>query len=279
MDIFEIIKIFLVSLIEGITEWLPISSTGHMKLFDEFVKLNFSNDFRELFFVVIQLGAIAAVACIYFSKLNPFSSSKDKEEKRQTWRLWSKVVVGCVPIIIAGLFFDDIVASFLGDKKTEGVIIAIALIFYGILFILIEDNKSRFSNYGKIKKVEDISFRDALKVGAFQVLSIIPGTSRSGSTIIGGLISGLSREAVTEFTFFMGIPVMFGASLLKIVKYDSIISIVELQYLAISLLVTFIVSIFAIKFIMKYIKKNDFKVFGWYRIILGVVVLVYFILK
>ena len=275
MDILEIIKIFFISLIEGITEWLPVSSTGHMIIFDEIVKLNFSEEFKSLFMVVIQLGAILAVVFLYFEKLNPFSPSKSRYEKSKTWDLWKKVIVGCLPMAILGFLLDD----FIDSKLKNAWIVTSMLILYGILFIVIERVKKRSSKKPKITETSNISYVDALKIGGFQILSLIPGTSRSGSTIIGGLLSGASREVAAEFSFFMGIPLMFGASFLKIVKYGFNYSTLEIFYLSLAMILTFIISIFVIKTLMEYLKKHNFEVFGWYRIALGVIVLAFFLLK
>lgn len=275
MDILEIIKIFFISLIEGITEWLPVSSTGHMIIFDEIVKLNFSEEFKSLFMVVIQLGAILAVVFLYFEKLNPFSPSKSRYEKSKTWDLWKKVIVGCLPMAILGFLLDD----FIDSKLKNAWIVASMLILYGILFIVIERVKKRSSKKPKITETSNISYVDALKIGGFQILSLVPGTSRSGSTIIGGLLSGASREVAAEFSFFMGIPLMFGASFLKIVKYGFNYSTLEIFYLSLAMILTFIISIFVIKTLMEYLKKHNFEVFGWYRIALGVIVLAFFLLK
>lgn len=275
MDFLEIIKIFFISLIEGVTEWLPVSSTGHMILFDEIVKLNFSEEFKSLFMVVIQLGAILAVVFLYFEKLNPFSPSKSRYEKSKTWDLWKKVVVGCLPMAVLGFLLDD----FIDSKLKNAWIVASMLILYGILFIVIERAKKRSSKKPKITETSNISYIDALKIGGFQILSLVPGTSRSGSTIIGGLLSGASREIAAEFSFFMGIPLMFGASFLKIVKYGFNYSTSEIFYLSLAMILTFVISIFVIKTLMEYLKKHNFEVFGWYRIVLGVIVLVFFLLK
>ena len=275
MDILEIIKIFFISLIEGITEWLPVSSTGHMIIFDEIVKLNFSEEFKSLFMVVIQLGAILAVVFLYFEKLNPFSPSKSRYEKSKTWDLWKKVIVGCLPMAILGFLLDD----FIDSKLKNAWIVASMLILYGILFIVIERVKKRSSKKPKITETSNISYVDALKIGGFQILSLVPGTSRSGSTIIGGLLSGASREVAAEFSFFMGIPLMFGASFLKIVKYGFNYSTSEIFYLSLAMILTFVISIFVIKTLMEYLKKHNFEVFGWYRIVLGVIVLTFFLLK
>lgn len=275
MDFLEFIKIFFISLIEGITEWLPVSSTGHMIIFDQIVKLNFSEEFKSLFMVVIQLGAILAVVFLYFGKLNPFSPSKSRYEKSKTWDLWKKVIVGCLPMAILGFLLDD----FIDSKLKNAWIVASMLILYGILFIVIERVKKRSSEKPKITETSNISYVDALKIGGFQILSLIPGTSRSGSTIIGGLLSGASREVAAEFSFFMGIPLMFGASFLKIVKYGFNYSTLEIFYLSLAMILTFIISIFVIKTLMEYLKKHNFEVFGWYRIALGVIVLAFFLLK
>ena len=275
MDFLEIIKIFFISLIEGIAEWLPVSSTGHMIIFDEIVKLNFSEEFKSLFMVVIQLGAILAVVFLYFEKLNPFSPSKSRYEKSKTWDLWKKVIVGCLPMAILGFSLDD----FIDSKLKNAWIVASMLILYGILFIVIERAKKRSSKKPKITETSNISYVDALKIGGFQILSLVPGTSRSGSTIIGGLLSGASREVAAEFSFFMGVPLMFGASFLKIVKYGFNYSTSEIFYLSLAMILTFVISIFVIKTLMEYLKKHNFEVFGWYRIVLGVIVLAFFLLK
>ena len=273
----EIIKAILFGIIEGITEWLPISSTGHMILLNEFVNLKVSDEFYELFEVVIQLGAILAVVIIYFKSIWPFK----KEQNKVKWdtnilNLWGKILVACIPAAVIGLLLDD----WLDEHLYNSIVVSIALIVYGILFIVIESK-----NIGKrsTKDINDISYKQALGVGGFQLLSLIPGTSRSGSTIIGGLILGLERSVAAEFTFFLAIPVMAGASLLKLVKYIAevgfVFSSLEIAILAVGCVVAFLVSIFIIKFLINYIRKHDFKVFGWYRIVLGIIVLLYFILK
>ncbi len=273
----EIIKAILFGIIEGITEWLPISSTGHMILLNEFVNLKVSDEFYELFEVVIQLGAILAVVIIYFKSIWPFK----KEQNKVKWdtnilNLWGKILVACIPAAVIGLLLDD----WLDEHLYNSIVVSIALIVYGILFIVIESK-----NIGKrsTKNINNISYKQALGVGGFQLLSLIPGTSRSGSTIIGGLILGLERSVAAEFTFFLAIPVMAGASLLKLVKYIAevgfVFSSLEIAILAVGCIVAFLVSIFIIKFLINYIRKHDFKVFGWYRIVLGIIVLLYFILK
>ena len=275
MDIFEVLKLLVISIVEGITEWLPISSTGHMILVDEFLKLNFSADFKNLFLVVIQLGAILAVVVLYFEKLNPFSKRKTRYQREKTLDLWKKVIIGCLPAGVLGFLLDD----FIEAKLLNPFVVATALIIYGILFIVIERYFARHKKQPKIKDFADMSYLDAAKIGGFQVLSLVPGTSRSGSTIIGGLLSGVSREIAAEFSFFMGIPIIFGAGALKIVKYGFNFSATELFTLGFSLVATFIVSIFAIKFLIRYLKNNDFQIFGWYRIIFGILVMIYFIFK
>ena len=270
----EILKAVLFGVIEGITEWLPVSSTGHMILLNEFVNLNVSKEFYELFEVVIQLGAILAIVILFFKKIWPWGFGKTKEETKETFRLWLLMVIGCVPAGVLGVLFDD----FFESKMHTPVVVAIALISYGIIFIFMEVFK-----YGKreTKSLKDISIKQALAVGIFQVFSLIPGTSRSGSTIIGGLASGFDRKTIAEFTFLLAIPVMAGASLIKLLKYIKNVGLVftanELMILGVGCLVAFIVSMIVIKFFLNYIKKHDFKIFGIYRIFLGIAVLVYFI--
>lgn len=275
--IIEIIKAIFLGIVEGITEWLPISSTGHMILVDEFLQLSISEEFKEMFFVVIQLGAILAVVFLYFNKLNPFAPSKSVQEKKDTWVLWSKVLVACIPAGVIGLLFDDILDAVFYNPWT----VAIMLIFYGVFFILIE-NRNKYSE-PKIKTLSELDYKTAFIIGGFQVLSLIPGTSRSGATILGGILFGTSRYIATEFTFFLGIPAMVGASLLKILKFiiksASTVSATEIIVLIVGTVVAFVVSVIAIKFLMGYIKKHDFKAFGWYRIVLGIIVLLYFLIK
>lgn len=272
IDFIEILKVIFLGIVEGITEWLPISSTGHMLLVDEFITLNMSEGFKEMFFVVIQLGAILAVVIIFWNKMFPFHF-KDKEKpifKKDTFSLWLKVVVACIPGAIVTILFDDYIDAHLHTP----VIIAIALVFYGIAFILIENwNKKRTPT---IVNLSGITYQTAFIIGLFQVLSIIPGTSRSGATIIGALLIGVSRVAAAEFTFFLAVPVMFGLSAIKILKFGLSFTSTELIVLIIGMVVAFAVSVFVIKFLMNYIKKHDFKLFGWYRIVLGIMVLVYF---
>ena len=270
MEFIEIIKAIILGIIEGITEWLPISSTGHMIIVDEFLQLNMSEEFKEMFFVVIQLGAIMAVVLLYFNKLNPFSLKKTRKEKLDTWNLWFKVAVATVPAAITGFLFDDLLNDLFYNYKT----VAIMLIVYGILFIVVE-NRNRFRR-PRVRDVSQLTYRIALYIGLFQVLALIPGTSRSGATILGAMIVGSSRDVAAEFTFFLAIPVMFGASLLKLVKFGFIFTGLELTILLVGTLVSFLVSIVAIKFLLRYIKRNDFKAFGYYRIALGLIVILYF---
>lgn len=281
MNPLEWLKVLLLGIIEGITEWLPISSTGHLILVDEFVKLNQSEAFMEMFNVVIQLGAILAVVVLYWGRLWPFHTKKNAVEKSGKLLdnycymdkivLWLKIVVACLPAMIIGLPLDD----WMEEHLHNGFVVALALIFYGVVFIVIENyNKKRKPRIGSLS---DLSFKDAFLIGVFQVLSLIPGTSRSGSTIIGGILIGTSRELAAEFTFFLAIPVMFGASAIKLLKFGLAFTAAELAVLISGMVVAFVVSILAIKFLMGYIKKHDFKVFGWYRIILGIIVLLYFL--
>lgn len=269
----EILKAILFGIVEGITEWLPISSTGHMILLDEFIHLGVSDEFYKLFQVVIQLGAILAVIVMYFKTIFPWGFKKTKQDTKDTLNLWGKILVACIPAAIIGLLFDD----WLDEHLYNSVVVALTLIIYGIAFIIME---SKHIGKRHTKKLNDISYKQALGIGAFQLLSLIPGTSRSGSTILGGLALGLERSVAAEFTFFLAIPVMIGASLLKLLKYilnvGFIFKISELLLLGVGCLVAFIVSILVIKFLINYIRKHDFKVFGWYRIALGIIVLIYF---
>jgi len=271
--IIEFLKAVVLGIIEGLTEWLPISSTGHMILADEFIKLDLSPAFKEMFLVVIQLGAIMAVVVLYFHKLNPFSSRKTAIQKKETFTLWGKVLVACIPAGIIGVLFDDEIDRLFYNYVT----VAITLIVYGILFLWIENR-----NRGKsplIRSESALSYRTAALIGVFQVLALIPGTSRSGATIIGAMLLGTSRSVAAEFTFFLAIPVMFGASLVKLLKFGFAFSSLELGVLLTGSVVAFVVSIFAIRFLMGYIKKHNFKVFGYYRIVLGAIVLLYFMLR
>ncbi|MDO4539818.1 MAG: undecaprenyl-diphosphate phosphatase [Syntrophomonadaceae bacterium] len=268
MEFIEILKVILVGIVQGITEWLPISSTGHMILLDEFVTLDMGKNFMEVFWTVIQLGSIMAVVVLFFNRLNPFARSKTAREKSDTWTLWFKVAVGVLPAAVIGLLFEEIIYETFFNPQ----VVATALIVYGVLFIVLE-------NRNKPPVIEDfnqLSYKTALFIGMFQVLSMIPGTSRSGSTILGAIFLGSSRYVASEFSFFMAIPVMLGASGLKLVKSGFAFSTAEWMVLAIGSVTAFLVSIWAIKFLLSYIKTHDFKVFGYYRIVLGLLVLCYF---
>ena len=299
MVLLELIKVIFLGIIEGITEWLPISSTGHMLLVDEFIKLNSKPEFKEMFFVVIQLGAILAVIYMYWSRLWPFRIIKDnkvpviirkgKKKKDARWKneikvgnigisrailnMWVKVIVATIPAAVVGLILDDWMEKY----AHNGLVISVALMVYGILFILVENRNERRTE--SKTKFSHLTYKDAVELGLFQALAIVPGTSRSGATIVGGLTMGISRRLATEFSFFMSIPIMFGWSLIKIIKFGMHYSAMEFIELLIGMVVAFLVSVVAIKFLMGYIKKNNFKVFGIYRIVLGLLVMVIFIIK
>ena len=267
----EVLKAILFGIVEGITEWLPISSTGHMILLEQFVHLEGSEAFTEMFRVVIQLGAILAVVVLYFHKLNPFSPKKNPQQKEETFSLWKKIIVACLPLIPLVPFNNKIDAYFYNYTT-----VAVMLIVYGVLFILVENhNRNRAPT---VTRLSGITYREALIIGVFQALAVIPGTSRSGATILGAILIGLSRSTGAEFTFFLAIPTMFAASLVKLVKFGLAYTPMELTVLLVAMAVAFFVSVVAIHFLMGYVKKHDFKVFGWYRIVLGVVVLCYFLL-
>lgn len=286
MEILELLKVVFLGIVEGITEWLPISSTGHLILVEEFVKLNVSKSFWEMFMVVIQLGAILAVVVLYWKDIWPFRNKKPKHEnvtkvekaagtlcrfvKIDKMIMWLKIMVSCLPAILIGLPFDD----FIEKKFNNWFVVAVMLIVYGVLFLVVEDYNEKRTV--KIHSIADITWKTALLIGIFQVLALIPGTSRSGATIIGGILLGASRTVAAEYTFFLAIPVMFGASLLKIVKFGFDFTSWELTILGVGTVVSFVVSILAIKFLMGYIKKHDFRAFGWYRIVLGIIVMLFF---
>ena len=275
-EFIEILKVFFLGIIEGITEWLPISSTGHMILVDEFLKLNVSDGFKEMFLVVIQLGAILAVPILFWDKLFPLSKKKTKEENNLIWQLWLKVIVGVIPAGILGVLLDDFFDKYFYNFITVGI----TLLVYGVAFILIE--KIKGDKPARIDSVYDITYKDAAIIGCYQMLSLIPGTSRSGSTILGGMLTGVSRSASSEFSFFMAIPIMLGASLLKILKFmleGFRASSFEIILLLIGITVSFAVSMVAIKFLMEFVRKHDFKPFGIYRIVLSLMVIGYFIIK
>ena len=268
LELIELLKTVILGIVEGFTEWLPISSTGHMILVDEFIKLNVSKEFMDMFLVVIQLGAIFAVVVLNFEKLNPFSSWKSRQEKRDTFQLWYKVIFACIPAAVIGLMFN----KYMEEHFMTAPVVAATLIFYGIMFIIVENyNKNRTPS---VRNLNQLSYKTAFIIGLFQVLSLVPGTSRSGSTILGGILFGTSRF-VAEFTFFLAIPVMFGASLLKLVKFGFHYTGAEILIMIVGMATAFVVSVLSIKFLLKYIKNNDFKAFGYYRIILGIIVIAY----
>ncbi|WP_455190071.1 undecaprenyl-diphosphate phosphatase [Eubacterium ramulus] len=272
LTMIEVLKAILFGVVEGITEWLPISSTGHMILLDEFVKLNVSKEFLDLFLVVIQLGAILAVVVIYWNKLIPLSTKHGLHISRRKCKMWVKIIVASIPAGVVGILWDDVFTKYFYNYQT----VAIMLILVGVVFIIIE--RSNKNKIAKIDSIDDISYGQAFLIGVFQMIAaIFPGTSRSGSTIVGSLMLGISRTAAAEFTFFLAVPAMFGGSAIKILKYSGGFNSAEVALLAIGMIVAFVLSIIAIKFLMSYIKKHDFKVFGWYRIILGIAVIGYFL--
>lgn len=271
MFIIELFKAIFIGIIEGITEWLPVSSTGHMILVDEFVKLKVSPEFKEVFFVVIQLGAIFAILGLYFNKLNPFSSKKTSIQKKNIFSIWSKIFIGVLPAGILGFILDDWLDEHFYNYQT----VASMLILYGIFFIIVENRNKKV----KIEKFKNLDYKTAFYIGMFQVLALIPGTSRSGATILGAVILGTSRTIAVKFSFFLSIPVMFGASALKLVKLGRIFSAGEFLILISAMISAFLISVISIRLLFKYIKKHDFKIFGWYRIILGILIFLYFITK
>ena len=272
LTMIEVLKAILFGVVEGITEWLPISSTGHMILLDEFVKLNVSKEFLDLFLVVIQLGAILAVVVIYWNKLIPLSTKHGLHISRRKCKMWVKIIVASIPAGVVGILWDDVFTKYFYNYQT----VAIMLILVGVVFIIIE--RSNKNKIAKIDSIDDISYGQAFLIGVFQMIAaIFPGTSRSGSTIVGSLMLGISRTAAAEFTFFLAVPAMFGGSAIKILKYSGGFNSAEVALLAIGMIVAFVLSSIAIKFLMSYIKKHDFKVFGWYRIILGIAVIGYFL--
>ena len=271
MEVIEIFKAIILGILEGITAWLPISSTGHMILVDEFLQLGMSPEFKEMFFVVIQLGAILAVVVLYWKKIFPFDFKENQVIKKDIIIMWIKIVIACIPAAIVGVLFDDKINSLFYNFQS----VAIVLIVFGILFIVVENyNKGKNSI---VKNINQLTYKMAMVIGLFQlVAAIFPGTSRSGATILGALLIGVSRDVAAEFTFFLAIPVMFGASLLKLIKFGIVFKSFELTVLLVGMLVAFIVSLLTIKFLVEYIKKHDFKIFGWYRIVLGCILLIYY---
>jgi len=272
LTMIEVLKAILFGVVEGITEWLPISSTGHMILLDEFVKLDVSAEFLDLFLVVIQLGAILAVVVIYWNKLIPLSTRHGLHISRRKCKMWVKIIVASIPAGVVGILWDDVFTKYFYNYQT----VAIMLILVGIVFIIVE--RANKNKVARVDSIDDISYGQAFMIGVFQMIAaIFPGTSRSGSTIVGSLMLGISRTAAAEFTFFLAVPAMFGGSAIKILKYNGGFNASEVALLAIGMIVAFVLSIIAIKFLMSYIKKHDFKVFGWYRIVLGVAVIGYFL--
>ncbi|MEA4860316.1 MAG: undecaprenyl-diphosphate phosphatase [Sphaerochaeta sp.] len=268
----ESIKALALGIVQGVTEWLPISSTGHLLLLDSLLKLSLSAEAKELFLVIIQLASILAVVILYFSTLNPFAPSKDKEAKKSTYILWAKVLVATIPAGVVGVLIDDLMDTYLYRWE----VVALALFGYGVLYIFLE--KGRWgTREKKVNRLEEISYRDALKLGLFQMLALVPGTSRSGSTILGGIIIGIERSVVAQFSFFMAIPIMAGASLLKLIKLGFSYTKAEYYLIAVGFVSSFIVSLVCIKALIAYVRKHDFSVFGFYRVALAVVVVIYFI--
>jgi len=266
----EILKVIFLGIVQGITEWLPVSSTGHMILVEEFLTFSYSSEFREIFLVVIQFGSILAVVLLFWNKLFPFQFKGGFKVEMEKIQLWLKIAVACLPAAVIGILFDDIIDELFFNYQT----VATMLILYGILFIIVENfNKQRRP---RINNLSQITFKLAMMIGIFQVLAIIPGTSRSGATIVGGILLGMSRYVASEFTFFLAVPVMFGASLLRIIRLGLDFTTAEWITLGVGTFTAFIVSIFAIKFLLSYIKRNDFKPFGYYRILLGIIVFAYF---
>lgn len=269
ISLIELLKVIILGVVEGLTEWLPVSSTGHMILVDEFIRLDVSTSFMDMFLVVIQLGAILAVVVLNIGKLNPFQKDKTKAERRAILDLWGKVVVACLPAAVIGLAFN----KYMEEHFMNAPVVASMLILYGILFIVVERWNTRRTP--RVESLENLDYRTAFIIGMFQVLFLVPETNRSGATILGGIIFGVSRYVATEFTFFLAIPVMFGASFLKLVKFGWNYSGAELVILGVGMVTAFIVSILSIQFLLRYIRRNDFTAFGWYRIALGLVVLAY----
>lgn len=273
MSIIEFLKVVVLGIVEGFTEWLPISSTGHLILVNDIIQLNVTDEFMEMFKVVIQFGAMMAVVLLYFRKLNPWDSGKTAGQKRSAFLLWVKIAVACVPAAIFGLLLDD----WMEEHLNNAPVIATTLILYGVLFIVLE-RKNEYKEF-PVQRTTQISYQTALYIGLLQVLALVPGTSRSGVTILGAMILGCARGVAAEFSFFLGIPIIFGASLLKIVKFGFDFTEIEIFYLVSGILIAFVVSIYSIKFLMGYIKRNDFKFFGYYRIVLGVIVIAYFVVS
>lgn len=269
--VLEMLKVIFLGIVEGITEWLPVSSTGHMILVDEFIKLNITPAFKEMFLVVIQLGAILAVVMLYWNKLCPITVKRGLKIDQDSILLWMKVIIAVLPAAVIGLPFDDLLDALFYNYQT----VAVTLILYGILFIILENRNKKVRP--QVQTLEQLSFLKAIGIGCFQVLALIPGTSRSGATILGAMLIGCSREVAAEFSFFLAVPVMFGASLLKMYKFGLNYTADEIQILIVGLVTAFVVSILTIKFLIAYIKTSDFKAFGYYRIVLGIIVFSYFL--
>lgn len=273
MSIVEILKVIVFGIVEGFTEWLPISSTAHLMILDELIKLDITSEFRVIFLTVIQIGAALALLVLYFRKLNPFDPGKKPEQKKATWKLWLKIAIACIPAAVLGFLVDDWVT----EHMENGLVISITLIVFGIAFLIIE-YVNRYKQ-PTITRLGKIDYMTAFYIGLFQVLALVPGTSRSGATILGAMLLGCSRPIAAEFSFFLGIPVILGASMLRIIKYGFGFTSAEIVYMIVGCVVAFLVSIYSVKFLMNWIKKNDFKIFGYYRIALGIIILIWFLIS
>lgn len=273
MSIVEILKVIVFGIVEGFTEWLPISSTAHLMILDELIKLDVTSEFRVIFLTVIQIGAALALLVLYFRKLNPFDPGKKPEQKKATWKLWLKIAIACIPAAVLGFLVDDWVT----EHMENGLVISITLIVFGIAFLIIE-YVNRYKQ-PTITRLGKIDYMTAFYIGLFQVLALVPGTSRSGATILGAMLLGCSRPIAAEFSFFLGIPVILGASMLRIIKYGFGFTSAEIVYMIVGCVVAFLVSIYSVKFLMNWIKKNDFKIFGYYRIALGIIILIWFLIS
>lgn len=273
MSIVEILKVIVFGIVEGFTEWLPISSTAHLMILDELIKLDITSEFRVIFLTVIQIGAALALLILYFRKLNPFDPGKKPEQKKATWKLWLKIAIACIPAAVLGFLVDDWVT----EHMENGLVISITLIVFGIAFLIIE-YVNRYKQ-PTITRLGKIDYMTAFYIGLFQVLALVPGTSRSGATILGAMLLGCSRPIAAEFSFFLGIPVILGASMLRIIKYGFGFTSAEIVYMIVGCVVAFLVSIYSVKFLMNWIKKNDFKIFGYYRIALGIIILIWFLIS
>ncbi|MDO4938372.1 MAG: undecaprenyl-diphosphate phosphatase [Lachnospiraceae bacterium] len=273
MSIIEILKVIVFGIVEGFTEWLPISSTAHLMILDEIIRLDVSPEFKNVFITVIQVGAVIALIVLYFRKLNPFDSKKKPEQKKATWRLWLKIAIATVPAAILGFLADD----WISERMENGLVISITLILFGIAFLVVE----RVNRYKQptIMRLGKIDYMTAFYIGLFQVLALIPGTSRSGATILGAMLLGCARPIAAEFSFFLGIPTILGAGLLRLVKYGGGFSSAEVVYMILGCVVAFFVSLYSIKFLMSWLKKNNFNIFGYYRIVIGIIILIWYIIS